>query len=125
LDISVSSLKGCNNVLNQVSSVLITHDLSVKGSWLGEIAVGVLLRISLNQTGNLERSLSVLLILEGSTEAVRFVVGSGSLVSINNHETISDTVGDSSSVGAVDGDLVVVSTESVSVGIRVGEKSSL
>lgn len=58
-------------------------------------------------------------------ERGRFVVNSGSLVTVDAHGTVTLVVGDSSSVGAVDGDLVVVSTESVSVGIRVREQTAL
>lgn len=58
-------------------------------------------------------------------ERGRFVVNSRSLVTIDVHGTITLVVGDSSSVGAVNGDLIVVSTESVSVGIGIGEKTTL
>lgn len=58
-------------------------------------------------------------------ERGRFVVNSRSLVTIDTHGTITLVVGDSSSVGAVNGDLIVVSTESVSVGIGVREKTTL
>lgn len=58
-------------------------------------------------------------------ERGRFVVNSRSLVTVDAHGTITLVVGDSSSVGAVNGDLIVVSTESVSVGIGVREKTTL
>jgi len=114
-----------NNIFNQVLSVNILHDLSVQSTRLSEVTVGVLRSISLNKSGNLVRSNAELGILERTTEAVRLVVGSVSLVSVNNHESISNSVLDSDSVGAVDGDLVIVSSQSVSVGIRIGEESSL
>lgn len=56
---------------------------------------------------------------------VGLVIGSTSLVSIDGGGAISLIVSDSSSVGAVDGDLIKVSTESVSVGIGVREESAL
>lgn len=54
-----------------------------------------------------------------------FVVNSRSLVTVDAHGTVTLVVGDSSSVGAVNGDLIVVSTESVSVGIRIREETTL
>jgi hypothetical protein len=56
---------------------------------------------------------------------VGLVVGSTTLVSINSGGAISLIVGNSSSVRAVDGDLVVVGTQSVSVGVGVREDSAL
>ena len=53
------------------------------------------------------------------------VVWSASLVAINRHETISVSIGDLHSVRAVNWDLVIVNTESVTMGVRVREKSSL
>ena len=41
------------------------------------------------------------------------------------HGSISDGVDNFGAVGAVDGDLLVVGSESVSVGVGVGEESSL
>ena len=57
--------------------------------------------------------------------AVGLVVNSAALVSIDSHGAISLVVGNSSSVRAVDGDLVVVGTESMSMGIGVREESAL
>lgn len=84
--ISVGILQVSNDVVNQVSSVSVAHDLSVKSSWLSEIAVRMLGNISLNQTSDLnftkidcyylEWSNVVLFVLERSTEGVGFVVGS-------------------------------------------------
>lgn len=53
------------------------------------------------------------------------IVRGVSLVSVNGHETISLTVREPDSVRTVDWDLGIVDTESVAVGIRVGEKSAL
>lgn len=60
-----------------------------------------------------------------TVEGGGFVVNSGSLVTVDGHGTITLVVGDSSSVGAVDGDLVVVGTESVSVGVGIREETAL
>lgn len=53
------------------------------------------------------------------------VVWSAALVAINGHGTVSLAVGKLDSVWAVDWDLLVVDTESVSVSVRVREESSL
>lgn len=39
--VSVGSFQMAHNVSNQIGSVLFFHGLSVKGSWLGEVTVGV------------------------------------------------------------------------------------
>jgi hypothetical protein len=59
------------------------------------------------------------------TERVRFIVESVALVAVNSHVTISLSINNSSSVWTINRKLVVVSSESVSVSINIGEKSSL
>jgi hypothetical protein len=56
---------------------------------------------------------------------VGLIVGGVALVAIYCGGTISLIVGHGASVWAVDGNLVIVGAESVPVGVRVGEKSSL
>lgn len=58
-------------------------------------------------------------------ESGRFVVDSRSLITVDAHGTITLVVGYSGSVGAVNGNLIVVSTESVSVGIGIREETTL
>ena len=53
------------------------------------------------------------------------MVDSSSLVSVNNSGSISLVVSDSGSVWAVNWKLIVVSSESMPVGIRIREESSL
>jgi hypothetical protein len=53
------------------------------------------------------------------------IVWCASLVAINSHETVSLTVSNLNSVRAINWNLLIVDTESVAVGIRIGEKSSL
>lgn len=125
LNISVGVLEVSNDVVDEVSSLLVVHDLSEEGSGLSEVAVGVAGLISLDETSDLLGRGLILLSGGGSTEGVGLVVGSASLISIDDHEAVSDSVGDSCSEGAVDRDLVVVASESVSVGIDVREQSSL
>ena len=125
LDISVGSFQVSDDVVDQVGSVLRAHDLSEEGSGLGEVAVGVGGSVSLDQATNSEGAQGEALVLNGSSEAVGFVVGGGSLVAINAHGAVSLVVGHSGSEGAVNGDLVIVGSESVSVGVGVGEESAL
>jgi hypothetical protein len=56
---------------------------------------------------------------------VWLIVRTASLVAIDGGRAISLIISNSSSVGAVNGDLLIVSSESVSVSIRVREESTL
>ena len=114
-----------DDVVDQVGSVLRAHDLSVQGSGLGEITVGVGGSVSLDQAANSEGAQCEALVLDGASEAVGLVVRGGSLVAIHVHGAVSLVVGHSGSEGAVDGDLVIVGSESMSVGVGVGEESAL
>ena len=58
-------------------------------------------------------------------EGCRLVVWLRSLVSIDTHGTITLTIRNTSSVWAVNWDLVVVSAKSMTVSIRVREESAL
>jgi len=125
LDVSSGVLKVSSDVFNQVVSINILHDLSEQSTGLGKVVIGVSGSVSLNHTSHLERSVSEALFFSVGAKSVGFVVGSVTLVSIDLHETISLSIDDTASVGAVNGDLLIVNTESVSVGIGIGEKSSL
>ena len=46
-------------------------------------------------------------------------------VFVDSHRSVSNTVVNFSSVGAVDWNLLIVSSQSVSVSIRIGEESAL
>jgi hypothetical protein len=125
LNISSSILEVSSDVFNQMISINILHDLSEQGTRLSKVIIGVSGSISLDQTIDLEGSNGKVLFFSVRAKSVGFVVRSVSLVAIDLHETISLSVDHSASVRAVDGDLLVVDTESVSVGISIGEKSSL
>lgn len=64
-------------------------------------------------------------IFNWSIEGVRLVVRLASKVACHVHWSVSLVVGDSGSVWTVDGDVVEVSSKSVSVSIWVGEESAL
>ena len=125
LNIFSNTGEGTSQVLDQVSSVSLIHHLSEEGSWLLEISVGVLVSISGCFSANSEGNLLLGGILNWTILGVGLIVRSTSLVSIDGGEAISLIVGNSYSVWAVDRDLVIVSTKSMSVGVRVGEKSAL
>lgn len=125
LDFSSGTTETAADVLDQVSPVSLVHYLSEESSGLLEIIIGVLMRVSASEAG--ERKLSLLLawVLNWAVVRVGLIIGTTSLVSIDGGGAISLIVSDSSSVGAVDGDLIEVCTESVSVGIWVREDSAL
>ena len=76
-------------------------------------------------TGHSLLMLSILTVVIWSSVHIWLVVDGTSTVSINSEETVSLPVIDFGSVWAVDWNLSVVTTESVSVSIWVREKSSL
>ena len=81
--------------------------------------------ISASFTANNLLRLSILTVVVWRSIHIWLMVDSISLVSINSKETVSLPIVDSSSVWAVDWNLSVVTTESVSVSIWVREQSSL
>lgn len=125
LDFSSGTTETAADVLDQVSPVSLVHYLSEESPGLLVIIIGVLMRVSTSEAG--ERKLSLLLawVLNRAILRVGLIIGTTALVSINGSGAISLIVSHSSSVGAVDGDLIEVSTESVSVGIWVREESAL
>jgi len=53
-------------------------------------------------------------------------LGAGpALVAVHTHRSVSLVVPGASGVGAVDGDLLVISTQSVPVGVRIREQTTL
>lgn len=58
-------------------------------------------------------------------ERVGFVVDLRALVAVDTHRPISDIVGDASFVGAVDGNLFVVSAKAVAMSVGVREETAL
>ena len=47
------------------------------------------------------------------------------MVAVNRHEAVSLVVSGLGGIGAVDRDLVVVGTQTMTVGVRVGEQATL
>jgi len=125
LNVSIGILEMSSHIGDQVIAILIGHDLSEQCLRLCEVAVRVVGFVSRSQSSHLEGSLSEFLSGSGSSEAVRLVVGFGALVSVDIHETITMVIIWSGSEWAIDWDLVIVNSKSMSVGVRVGEKTSL
>ena len=125
LDLSSGTAETAADVLDQASSFSFVQYLSEESSRLLEIIIGVLMRVSACEARECKLSLLLAWVLDWAVERVGLVVGTTTLVSIYGSGTISLIVSYSSSVGAVDGDLIEVSTESVSVGIGVREESAL
>lgn len=117
--------EGSNNVVHEVSSVFLSHDLSEESTGLLEVVVlvDVLVSASLARNSLLRPGLSR--VFTDVVHSVGLVVGLGTLVAVYVHGAVTLVVGHTSAVGAVDRDLVVVGSKSVSVSIRVREKSSL
>jgi hypothetical protein len=91
------------------------------------VSVGVLVGVPANFPCHDEGCLLLGWVLDGAVERVGLVVrrGVGALVSVHIHRAVSLVVGNSRLVRAVDRDLVVVGSKSVSLSIRVREESSL
>lgn len=125
LDISAALAKRTGDVLNQVLSVSVGEHLSEELTGLLVVVVGVRQGVATDFTGDGEFGLGVALVLNRAVEVVGLVVADGALVSVDGGGTVSDVVGDAGSVGAVDGDLLVVGADTVSVGISVVQESTL
>ena len=125
LDFSSGTTETAADVLDQMSPVSFIHYLPEQSPGLLEIVIGVLMRVSARETCECKLSLLLAWVLNWAVLGVGLVIGTTTLVSIDGGGAISLIVSDSSSVGAVDGDLIEVSTESVSVGVGVREESAL
>lgn len=123
--ISSNWLHAAYDVVNEVSSVCLSHNLSEEGSWLFVVSVRMCVGVSSSSSGKGNWSPLLGGILNRAIQSVWLVVWSASAVSIDSSGTISLIVSHSSSIGAVNGDLIIVSPKSVSVCVRVREESAL
>jgi len=94
-------------------------------SWLLKVGIWVLELVSTDFALDWELAPCIFWILLWSTQGVWLIVGLTTVIAVDSSSTISDVASDSSSVRAVDWDLFVVLSESVSMGIWVREKSTL
>lgn len=125
LNVSSGTTEAGANIVNKVSSVSFSHNFPEESSWLLEIIVRMLMRVSACKASHWELRLFLCGILNWAIVRIWLIVGATSLVAVDGSGAISLIVGNSSSVGAVDGNLVIISSKSVSVSVGVREKSAL
>jgi len=125
LDVSAALAKATGNVRDDILSVLIAKDLSKELTRLLVVVVGVGKLVTASDSSHGVLSLGVALVLDGAVQGVRLPVSAAALVSVDSHGSITLVVVNASAVRAVDGDLVVVGAEAVSLGIGVVQESAL
>jgi hypothetical protein len=96
-----------------------------ESSWLFEISIGMSVSESTGCARDWSFMPSVSLVFFRTVQGVRLVIRVGAMSNGYVSSTISRVVSNSSSVGAVDWNLLVVFTQSISVSIGIREKSSL
>ena len=108
LDLSLGLGERARQVGDQVLSFGLGEYLSPESSWLLVGSIRMYKGIPSGLSNKLLFFPGVLRILLGSVQSVWLVVGSTAEVSVDSGGTISQVVGDSSSVWAVDWDLIIV-----------------
>lgn len=125
LEEDFSVLQVAGHVVDQVR-LLLGRQEAVKVTRLDKVLIGELDDVASSNgvqlEGRVSRSDSSLL---GTSERVGLVVGGRTTVAVDGHVAITLLVGNAGVVGNVDGDLLVVGAEAVTVGIGVGEETSL
>jgi len=118
-----SSKMSGNVACESFTFLLVQHAIEVAG--LGEvILVAGVVPLDIRCRDLLE-VLFVSVVALRSGKAVGEIVGSGSLVSIDAHESISLVVSHAGGVRTIDGDLKIVGSKSVTMSVIVGEETSL
>lgn len=126
LDVLAAVAKVTSDVLDQVLSANIVENLAEELTRL--LVVVVLVGVGSARDTALHWVLvpRVSLLLDGATQGVGLIVGGGTEVSVHAHGTVTDVVGaHASAVGAVNGDLVVVGAQTVTMGVRVVQQTAL
>jgi hypothetical protein len=127
LDVLSALAKGSRDVDDDILAILLSENFVEESARLLIVVIGMLVRVSSDWATDYLLGPGVRLILCGTSKGIRFIVG-GELttVAIAGQGAITEIViAHSSSVGAVDWDLLVVFAESVAVGVRVVQESSL
>ena len=117
LNVSSSAREWSRKVLDEALSLVLGEDLVPEDSWLFVWGIWMRISISTSLSTNCEFNLSFIWILLWSVENVWLIVDSRSEVAVNCGSTISLVVCNSSSVWAVDWDLLVVLSKSISVSV--------
>jgi len=127
LDISTALTESTRDVVHDLLAHLIIEDLAEEGAWLLIVVIGVGVSVATGLARHLLLSPGVDAVLNGgAADGVGLVVGLGAVAAIDGHEAVAGVVvTHASAVGAVDRDLVVVRSKSVSVGVRVIDETAL
>lgn len=113
------------DVVYQMSSFSLIQHLSEENSWLFEIRVGVAWLVPSSQSTHSEGGL---LTMRGHLEVVigvGLVIWFVALIAVYIHWAISNTIGDLCSVRTVNGNLIIVWTQSMTMSVRVRKQSAL
>lgn len=125
LEENLGVLQVTGHVIDQVR-LLLGRQEAVKVTGLNKVLIRELDDVASSNGVQLERRVSRSdSSLLGTSERVGLVVGGRATVAIDGHVAITLLVGNAGVVGNVDGDLLVVGAEAVTVGIGVGEETSL
>ena len=127
LDVTTALAEATRDVVHHLLAHGVVEDLAEEFAGLLVVGVGVLVGIAASRANQGLWSPLVAHALNGSArDGVWLVVGQGSVSTVDGHETITSVVvAHAGLVGAVDGDLVVVRSESVSVSVGVVHETAL
>jgi len=125
LEEGLGVLQVASHVVNEVRLLLGAHQ-AVQVTGLDKVLVRQLDDVASSNGVQLERRVSAGdSSLLGTSERVGLIVGGRATVAVDGHGTIALLVGSAGVVGNVDGDLLVVGAEAVTLGIGVREETSL
>ena len=126
LNVSAALSETASDVGDNSLSILIVEYFVPQCAGLLIVIVGVLVCVASSISLEFDRCLGIGLVLYRSVNRIGLVVWSRSVVAINRHESISDIVcTHASTVRAVDWNLIVVGAKSVTVSVRIVQKTSL
>ena len=127
LDISTALTESTRDVVHDLLAHLVIEDFAEEGAWLLIVVIGVGVGVATGLAIHLLLSPGVDTVLHGgSADRVGLVVGLSAVAAIDGHEAVAGVVvAHASAVGTVDRDLVVVRSESMSVGVRVVDETAL
>jgi len=127
LDVLGGMLKMTNNVADQSSLLLGSHYMAVKITGLFVVTVGVVGHVSTHDARDLVGSSVGLrgVRTRSTLNSVGPVIRSRSLIAIYSHVTVALVIANAGSVGAVDGDLQIISAQTVAVSVSVREETPL
>ena len=125
LDVSSGAAESSAQVLDDSLSLSLIVNFLPKSSWLLVISVWMWELVSTDESRNWIFGPSLGWVFNRAVLGIWLIVWSASVIAVDNSGTISDVRSNSGSVRAVDWNLFVVLSESMSVSIWVREESSL